>query len=349
MHLLMFLLLIAVLGAVIRFRLVIGGLITNTDRTQITAEVNNFYDTVLLMQALPLNVHGLFAQLRRVPPNIGSAVIKFRRYTILSAATTAISDGVTPTGSTLAVTDITATLLQYGDWVQITDIVATQTPDAILTDASEQLGIQQGITNDQLTRNILVAGSVVQYAGGAVSRLTVAAGMLISLVEIKKSTRTLKNANARKLTSISPASPGIGTVPVNAAYFGICSPGTEYDIRAIPGFISVEKYAPNAALVPGEFGMVEQVRFTSTTNAKVFTGGGAGAIDVHATLIFGSNAYGIVDLGNSQASGVIFHGFGSGGVADPLNQLQTLGWKEFYIAKILNDNFMVRVEHAISA
>jgi N4-gp56 family major capsid protein len=40
---------------------------------------------------------------------------------------------------------------------------------------------------------------------------------------------------------------------------------------------------------------------------------------------------------------------GSAGTADPLEQRATSGWKATFVAKILNDAFLVRVEHAVSA
>src|ERR1051326_2782752 len=138
-------------------------------RADIPAEVNNFYDRVFLERALPLNIHGLFGQTRNIPAKSGTAVIKFRRYGSLAVAG-AITDGVTPTGKSLSVTDITATVLQYGDWTRISDVVDTQSPDPVLTEATELFGEQSGLTNDELTRDILVAGTTVQYASTAVSQ-----------------------------------------------------------------------------------------------------------------------------------------------------------------------------------
>lgn len=340
--------LIAILLIAKIFKFVPFGMMANTTRTQVPAEVNNFYDSLLLVRALPLNIHGLFGQQRNIARKAGSNVIKFRRYGSLAAATTALTEGTTPAGSQLSVTDITATVNQYGDFVTITDIVDDQSVDPVLTETAELFGEQMGLTNDQLTRDILVAGTVVQYASTATSRVTVAAGMNINANEVKEAVRTLGNANARKLTRISSANPGVGTQPINASYIGIVSPATVYDLQSATGFIPVEKYASNVALLPGEVGSLNEVRFVQTTNAKVFTGAGAAGIDVHATLIMGADAYGIVDLGNSQSQGLIFHGLGSAGSADPLDQRQTAGWKEYFTAKILNDNFMVRIEHAVS-
>ena len=319
----------------------------DTFRADIPAEVNNFYDNVLLERALPLNIHGLFGQKRGIPANAGSAIIKFRRYGSLASATSALTEGTTPTGKSLSVTDITATALQYGDFTKISDVVSTQSPDPILTEATEIFGEQMGLTNDELTRDVLVAGTTVQYASTAVSRVTVAAGMVLNLAETKEAVTTLKNAKARKITAMSSASPGVGTIPLNACFVGIVHPSVTSAMKALTGWKDVQTYAVNTAIIPGEIGSLDEVRFIETTNAKVFTGAGAAGIDVYATVILAANAYGIVDLANSQAQGVIYKGLGSSGSADPLNQRQTLGWKEYFVAKILNDAFMVRIEHAL--
>lgn len=316
-------------------------------RADIPAEVNNFYDNVLLERALPLNIHGLFGQKRGIPANAGSAVIKFRRYGSLASATSALTEGTTPTGKSLSVTDITATALQYGDYTKISDVVTTQSVDPILTEATAIFGEQMGLTNDELTRDVLVAGTTVQYASTAVSRVTVAATMVLNLAETKKAVTTLKNAKATKITSMSGVSTGVGTVPLNACFVGIVHPSVSSGLKALTGWKDVQSYAVNVATIPGEIGSLDEVRFIETTNAKVFTGAGAAGIDVYATVILAANAYGIVDLANSQSQGVIYKALGSSGSADPLNQRQTLGWKEYFIAKILNDAFMVRIEHAL--
>lgn len=322
---------------------------TQTTRvSDIPAEVNCFYDEVALTRALPLMIHAAFGQKRRIAPNSGTNIIKFRRYSNLAVATTPLTEGTTPSGKALSVTDITATALQYGDFVEITDRVSTESIDPVLVDASEILGSQQGDTNDQLARAILAAGTTVQYAAGVTARTDVAAPHKLTEDEFDKAVRTLSTGLARKLTGFSSVSPGQGTVPIAPCYVAIASEKAAYDIRKLDTFVSVEKYVANTPILPGEIGKVGLVRICETTNAKVFTAGGADGIDVHATLILGADAYGVIDLGDSQASGIIYKALGSGGSADPLNQRQTLGWKEYFVAKILNDAFMVRIEHAVS-
>src|ERR1043165_8012354 len=92
----------------------------NTTTNEVGHAINNFYDRSFLRRAYPLFVHTRWGQVRDIPQN-GTNIIKFRRYTNLSAATTALTEGTTPAGSQLAKTDITATVAQYGDYVTLTD------------------------------------------------------------------------------------------------------------------------------------------------------------------------------------------------------------------------------------
>lgn len=319
----------------------------NTDRSVISRENTEFYDRTLLYRAVAYFVHTKFAQVRDIPRNGGTNTIKFRRYGNLTAATTALTEGVTPSGSSLSVTDITASVAQYGDYITVTDVVDYESKDPVLIEAAEILGDQMGDTLDQLTRDVLAAGTVVTYIGDT-SRAGITTTDLITATEVRKAVRTLKNAKARRLTRMINASTGIATEPLAASYIGICHPDTTYDLQDETGWVPVEKYANTTPAMENEVGKLYEVRFIETTNAKVFEGAGAGAIDVYATIIMGADAYGITRISGEAVRNII-KPLGSAGTADPLDQRATSGWKATFVAKILNDAFMVRLEHAVSS
>jgi N4-gp56 family major capsid protein len=135
---------------------------------------------------------------------------------------------------------------------------------------------------------------------------------------------------------------------VAPAYIGIVSPEGWYDLQDETGWVPVEKYSSTMKLLEGEVGKLGDVRFIETTNAKVFTAGGASSIDVHTTLILGAEAYGITRISGESLKNIV-KPLGSAGSADPLEQRGTTGWKATFVAKILNDAFMVRIEHAVTA
>jgi N4-gp56 family major capsid protein len=317
-----------------------------TDTTIIDPGVANFYDRRLLRKAFPRLIHLLYAQTRDLPAN-GSNVIKFRRYSLLAPATTPLTEGVTPSGSQLSKTDITATVNQYGDYITLTDKLLFTTTDPILNETSDILGQQSGNTLDQLTRDVLVAGTTIQYATGASVRTDITAAMKLNLAEVQEAVRTLKQNNADKITSMIDPSNGVDTHPVNAAYIGFAHPNTTYDLKNVTGFIPVEKYGQREAL-PGEVGSLDEVRFIESTNAKVFAAAGSGGADVYATLIIGSDFYAQSRVSGNALQNII-KPLGSAGSADPLDQRQTSAWKASFVATRLNEAFAVRIEHGVSA
>src|SRR5437762_12261409 len=111
-----------------------------TGRTQIPAEVDAVYQKTLLMRVIAAFPYTKVAQVRDITKGSGTNTARFRRYGNLTAATTALTEGVTPAGSPLSVTNITAAALQYGDFVTITDKVSMETQDPVLTETVEIQG-----------------------------------------------------------------------------------------------------------------------------------------------------------------------------------------------------------------
>jgi N4-gp56 family major capsid protein len=317
-----------------------------TDTSVIDPGVANFYDRRLLRKAFPRLIHLLYAQTRDLPAN-DSAVIKFRRYSLLTAATTPLTEGVTPSGSQLSKTDISATVQQYGDYITLTDKLAFTTSDPVLTETNGILAQQAGNTLDQLARDVMIAGTTIQYASTAAARTDITAAMKMNLAEVQEAVRTLKQNNADKITEMIDPSDGVNTSPVDAAYIGFVHPNTTYDLKNATGFIRVEQYGQRKAL-PGEIGTLDEVRFIESTNAKVFTGAGASSADVYATLIMGADFYAQSRIAGEAMKNII-KPLGSAGSADPLDQRQTSGWKATFVAVRLNEAFAVRVEHGVTA
>lgn len=89
--------------------------------------------------------------------------------------------------------------------------------------------------------------------------------------------------------------------------------------------------------------------FTSSDALKPM-GGNSNLNEVYGTVIYGQDYAGSVSLVGGKNISMIAKGLGSSGTEDPLNQRGTLGWKiKGYTATILEDAFIVRIEHAVSA
>jgi len=314
-----------------------------TSTGTLSQELRTFYDRNLLSRLLPQLVWALFGQPKPMPANEGQTV-NFRRFASLSAATTPLVEGVTPVGNDLSVSAVTVTPAQYGDFIKISDILDFTAPDPILVEGGQLLAEQAANTIDQLVRDVVIAGTTVQYAAGRAGRASITSADKLNATEIQKAVRSLHVNKARKITSILNASTGVGTKPVNAGYVGIVGPYGLYDLKQDSKFLTVEQYGSAAGgTLPNEVGALDEVRFIRTDNLAVYTGAGSGGIDVHATIILAADAFGIV-----APKGVenIIKPFGAGD--DPLNQRATSGWKMFMKAVILQQLAILRIEHAVS-
>jgi len=319
----------------------------DTTRVQIPAEVSNFYDRNLLDKATVNFVYNRFAQVRDLPANSGTDTMKFRRYGLLLAQTTALTEGITPSGKQLSITDATAVVLKYGDYVTLTDVVTYETYDPILTETADILGEQVGDTLDQLCREVVAATTTKQYASTATTTGTITSAMIINRSEVKQAVRTLRGNNAKPIMSMINPSSGYNTTPIGNSFVGIVSEDTLFDLDDATGWIPLEKYPNKTGVMPDEQGSLANVRFLMTTNAKVRTGEGSGGIDVHSTIIMGRNAYAQTRISGQSLRNIV-KPLGSAGTADPLDQRLTSGWTLTYVAKILNNNFLLDLQHAVS-
>jgi N4-gp56 family major capsid protein len=298
----------------------------------------------MLEKAKPLLVHTKWAQVRDIPKGAGTS-IRFRRYALLTPSSTPLVEGVTPSLDTLSVTNVDATVQQYGRGFLITDVLSFTTLDPNLQEVAEILGENAANTLDLLVAEELATTTTIQYASSATTNGTVTSAMKLTKAEIQEAVRTLKNNKAKKITSMVSASSGFNTSPLPATFIGIVHPNATFDLKNIPGFIRVEEYGQKAAM-EGEVGALDEVRFIETTNAKVYAAAGSGSIDVYGTIILAADAYAV-----SRISGEAMHNYidGPGGNADPLHQRQTSAWKATFVATILNDAFLLSLRHAVTA
>lgn len=317
-----------------------------TTTTTNVPHMNGYYDRVMLERAKPLAVHAMWGQTRNIPSN-NSDTIQFRKYGALTPATTPLTEGTTPTGQTLSVTDVTATVSWYGDYVKLSKKLIIETFDPLTEETAEVLGEQMGRTLDLVDRDALNAGTNVKYAGGHTARNQITSADTPTVSDLSAIITTLKNANARKVTKFVRPDQGYNTTPVRASYVSICHTNTSAILEDLDGFEHVEKYANTGVIYDGEVGRIKDIRFVETTDAKVFSGEGSGGIDVYSTLVLGADAYGVTTI-EAGVSSLIYKELGSAGTADPLNQRATMGWTAPRVAEILNQDWIVRYEHAVA-
>ena len=300
----------------------------------VTAENKTFYEKALLQRLTPELVFTKYGQKKSAPRHEGTTV-NFRRFNAIDPKTTALTEGVTPDGSALTVTSVTATVEQYGDFVRITDMLDLAGIDPVVTEMAQVLGESAGLTIDTIVRDVVTNGTSVQYAGAKTQRSLVVADDVLSATEIRKAVRTLRKNNAK---------------PIEGGYYiGIVDPETAFDLMNDPLWQDISKYNGGQAIMAGEIGKLGGVRFVETSNgATVENGASSNPITLHKTMIIGADAYGVVDIAGTSKPQMIIKGVESGGTADPLNQRSTVGWKALFAAIRLQELAMIRIEHAVS-
>ncbi len=237
-----------------------GTTVSHMESEGLSEEMRAYYADYLIDNAEPNLIHDQFAQKHPIPRHGGKS-IQFRKYDPLPKLMSALSEGVTPTGQSLNMGVVEATVHQYGGYVEFSDLLLLTAVDNNLVMATKLLGSQAGRTLDTITREVLCGGTNVQYGADAVpARYLLSGGKAtgnhyMSVDCIKRAVRSLKNQNAEK---------------INGAFACIIHPDCAYDLTSDPNWKYPHQYADTKELYEGEIGMIEGVRFVESTEAKVF-------------------------------------------------------------------------------
>lgn len=307
----------------------------------------------LLKRAIPYLVLEKFGQSRPIPRK-HSDTVKFRRYERFPITPTPLTEGVTPSARKLTTTDIPAQLHQYGDRIEITDVIMDTHEDPVMQEGMDILGEQAAQMLEVVRFYAVRGGTNVYYAGGVENRAAVAKA--IDLPFQRNIMRQLKRQDARKITRVVRSTSAFNTENVAPSFIAMCHPDCENDLRDMPGWTSPENYG-TLSPYENEIGKCEDIRYlTSTIFEPWEDAGGAGdtllstsgsKADVYPILYVAADSYGIVPLkGPGAVTPMVVNPKPSD--SDPLAQRGHVGWKAWQTAVILNDAWMIRGEVAVT-
>ncbi len=232
----------------------------NTTGNDLSPEMKTYYDMYLIDNAKPKLVHDQFGQKKPIPKGKGKT-IEFRKYSPLPKALTPLTEGVTPQGSSLNVTTITATIKQYGDYITVSDMLDLTAIDDNLVQATELLGDQSGETIDTIVRDIINGGTNQFYGqNNRLARYLLAGGEssdndYFGVENVRLAVRILKNGKAKPISGND--------------FVAIIHPDITYHLTKDDEWQGVKQYDPKDWYA-GEIGRIHGVRFVETTEAKVF-------------------------------------------------------------------------------
>lgn len=302
-----------------------------TSTSQIAAGVNVFMSKVLLARARPATVFMDFAQQKDLPSR-SSDTIKFRRQAALDTATVALTEGVTPPGQKMSVTDLQLQLEQYGDYLILTDKVKITVDSPDLNDNADLLGQQMAETIDELIRDMLSTTATVYSAanganGNSPTELTEEDCDIV--------VESLDNNSGRRFMPMIEAGSGQNTSSVGRAYWAIGHSKLFRDLKKVGSWLDIKDYASHKDVHPAEYGATGNIRWVLTPLGKVVSG----SPDVYESFVCAEDSYGVSKLSELTVQNMIEP---AGGPGDPLRQRSSQGWKAMLGSLILNDLWLFK-------
>lgn len=365
--------------------------ISATD-TEVQKPVNVIYQQLLLENARPLCPYFVGTEPGSIAMHAGSATAAWRRYdtsadnasgiapslTALSELTTTAGYGQGRSSDVVHFSAVTAAVSKYGQFFILNEEVDVFLPNGTMNGIVETLAITAGRVANQAQRNTAEDSLTQRFAGNVASAALVHAVITVGIID--RVLNELTTNSAMPFVAMpTQGSQNVGTVPILPALWGICHTHVAYDISKLSGFTSVEKYASQVDIMPGEFGFYGLAgvgcRFIWTPDATVDADAGAalsgadlrstsGTVnDNYTTVIYGRQALGSLGLGQSWGDGIyrpggdgnpspiqlIVKGRGTAresGTGDPFDEVTTVASKLWHGSAVLNSNWGRAIVHA---
>jgi len=328
--------------------------ITDTSSAGISGSLQAYFSKELLKQITQNLVLDQFAKRQALPEKAGKNSVTFFRYVEPDTASIkALTEGDGHTAGTpwakgaykeMTLESVPVTLSQYGQVIGISDLLTAQALFNHLEQATVVNGQDAALHLDTKILNELAdvpggattTNKTVRYAGAAAYYgATPTTSQVMSGLELLDTATALKVNNA----------------PTTSGYYtAVADPRVLRDLQNDSDWISSRHYGNPDAIFKGEVGKYAGIRCIESTNSfRSAFGGGANqwtanaAGTVYSTMVFGDQAYGVVDLASQSPYAPKMQIAQGPDKTDPLAQLTTIGFKTYYGQKIIQPKFLAQV------
>lgn len=260
-----------------------------------------------------------FGQKFTLPRNSGRQAV-FTRFSPLPKATTPITDSPTPaSGASMATQQITVALQEYGNYIDLDEFTDMTSFVPLVDQAVDLLSYNAQQSLDTVGMQEITTGVNVLYAGGVADRSGLDGTKKITKSDIRKAVSILQRNN----------------IPTFADGYYVCwiHPDKVLDLFTDQELIQLSIAKPQA-IEKGYIGEFAGVKFYISTTLPIVDNNG---INIYQTVVFGQNAYGVVDLDGNTMQFVQTN-------LDKLGRVKTIGWKAYFAAKRLYEPAIVRIE-----
>lgn len=320
-----------------------AGMMNTTTSDGLTNETaHTYWETALIYLAGPKLIHDQCVQLTKIPDG-HSKTVEFNIVQDLSTdiEENKLTEGTPGAGQQLSINPITVEVVQYGNYVEISDMLQLTAKHGMFKVATNTLAAQAAAVGDKITRNKMHECSNSFCANGVASLAEVTADTHVTVDDIFIAAARLKGADAPTFA--------------DGSYRAIMHPYVSKDFMSsasgTTAWLDIKKYANPEDILNGEIGKIGQVRILETTNAKYYKAGdeaisdAADGVNIFATVICGDDAVGTTELSGMGLRMIIKSAAEIGG---PLEQYGTAGWKMTKAAEILCDKYITKIYSSAS-
>lgn len=311
-----------------------------TTTSLLPAPVQQSFSYKLLSVPVPYMIHNIAAMNKRMPRN-GGTTLRMRRYNPLPTSTVPLGNsGLTPPASTLSAVDIDATIDFYGQYILINEQVTLQDQDPVLNEAAQRLGVALRQTEDELTRDMLLAtASQVNAVGGTNGDNPTD----LARSDIDSVIRTLLGADAKTIEKEIGGEDKFGTGPVRDSFLVMANTDLIGSLDNVDGFIAKTQYPSSMSALRPEYCSISNTRWMLSSIGSVSSNASLLGANVYNCFVTGMESYTVVEQDGYSAQFVyrppVFDG--------PLALNCSVGYKFASAQRITNDEWIINLRVTI--
>lgn len=309
-----------------------------TTSSTLSSTVKPYYEKQFLLRSEERFVYEQLGLPGRIPKGQGKTVV-WNRYTNPTAKNTALTEGTDPTPSGISASLLSATLSQYGNYEQVTDILDLVSVDSVIKSTIDLLAYEGALTIDTVIRDVVASGGLQIIATGAYAnsagytptRNSINADDVLTVADIRRAVRSNQRMNAKPHTK--------------DRFVAVAHPDVIFDLQGDSNWVNAHVYTEKGidAVFNGEAGEIYGTRFVSTNLAPVLTNSGSAGTEVYITHVMGKDFFGVSKLQDIETY------VDSPSPRSALRLYSDVGWKASFATRVLNDSFAARLETAASA
>jgi len=253
--------------------------VTNQSST-FSADIENYIQQKTLRLVDRQLVVYQFGQPLRLPKNRGTTYTA-SRYDRVGLPQAPLSEGIPPTGEQLTLVQVSATALQWGDTITVTDVADMTIKHPLFQTAIKLISMQMAETLERNTFNNLLAGTQINYVNTRGSRGALVAGDVLNPHEVNRAVGALRTIGAPEYLGqraedekVTAGKPSLASKDPKGFqhYVSVMHTLVEQDMRENPSVNQAWSYSDINRLYNNELGFWGGVRWTRSNMVPFFTG-----------------------------------------------------------------------------